>query len=568
MRPVLLALAGFLLLTLAFPTTVVRPAAMSSGGTLRLYTMAQYPLPSGASGPSQITSDKSGRIWFVEQGSNQVGSYDPASKSFFEFPIPTANALPEGIAVDPAGSVWFTELTPNGLGVLFPSNGTIREVTIPPAPDGIACGPIGVTPQGNGSIWVACEFSDQIDEYVPSLGILKQFDLPVPFSAPLQILFDRSGNFWFTAADSGMLGYATTGQLRPGTTDGIQEFAPLNSTYLTTIENPLLPSGRVITSLAIPSQIAFSPDGGSLWVSEHGSGSFDRYDIGPKTLAKYFTSTPSSSLYTQSLPNGIAVDPSGYVWVAEHYGNRIAEFDPTTGTMVEYPIPCCKSEVAAALYLTTGPNGTIWFSENIGNAIGELSLSAKAVPFEIELAPGAASIGTSGKVVVSVTVAGGSEAGGQNGTLAFRAEGVSRDGALENLSATFVPAAMNLNGTTGTATLTLVSSGLSPGAYYVTVGATSETGLISSSILKLTVSQGFQYWWALAVGLIVLISLVVALFARLARSRRRRHATSALQRRGPVTPLVRQNTVRGRRRAPLSWRWQRSKAGWRQAEVC
>jgi len=495
---------------------------------LPLYSVAQYPLPTGSTGPSQIASDHSGRIWFVEQGSNQVGSYDPSSKSFSEFQIPTQNALPEGIAVDPTGEVWFAELSINGLAVLSPENGSIKEVTIPPAPDGIGCGPIGVTPQGNGSIWVTCEFSNQIDEYVPSLGILKQFDLPVPFSAPLQVLFDRSGNFWFTAADSGMLGYATTGQLRPGTTDGIEEFAPLNSTYLTYIVNPLLPGGKVLTSLAVPSQIAFSPDGGSLWVTEHGAGSFDRYDITSKTLTKYFTTKPSSSLYTQALPNGIAVDSSGLVWVAEHYGNRIAEFDPATGSMEEYPVPCCKGEIAGTLYLATGANGTVWFTENFGNAIGELSPLGTTVPFDITMQPSAFTLATSGSATVSLDISGS----GGIGTLSFEAEGVLLDGALANLTATFDPGTLTPSGQGGTTTLSVTSSGLAPGIYCITVGGTSSsTGLISSAVLAITVSQGSEYWWAVVAVVIVFVVVGLAVVTLRVRSGRNRHGTPILQKR-------------------------------------
>ena len=527
MRRGLFTLAACVLLLVAFSPPQVQSSASEASGALPLYSLAQYPLPTGSTGPSQIASDHSGRIWFVEQGSNQIGSYDPASKSFSEFHIPTQDALPEGIAVDPAGEVWFVELTPNVLGVLSPENGAIKEVTIPPAPDGIGCGPIGVTPQGNGSVWVTCEFSNQIDEYVPSLGILKQFDLPIAFSAPLQVLFDRTGNFWFTAADSGMLGYATISQLKPGTTDGIEEFAPLNSTYLTFIVNPLLPSGKVLTSLAVPSQIAFSPDDSSLWVTEHGAGSFDRYDIASKTLTKYFTTRPDSSLYTQSLPNGIAVDPSGIVWVAEHYGNRIAEFDPTTGSMEEYPVPCCGGEIAGTLYLAMGANGTVWFTENFGNAIGELSPMGTAVPFDIALQRSAVTLGTSGTIAVPLAISGHGEG---IGTVSLEAEGVSFDGALANLTATFSPETLTPSGTGGTATLSLTSSGLASGIYYFTVGGTSSsTGLISSAVLVVTVSQGSQYWWAVAAVIIALLVVSFVVISIGVKSRKKRRGTSAAQ---------------------------------------
>jgi len=548
MRRRLVVLAASVVLVIAFSPDLVQPAASETSGALPLYTVVQYPLPVGSTGPSQIASDHSGRIWFVEQGSNQIGSYNPSSKLFSEFQIPTQSALPEGIAVDPAGEVWFAELTPNGLGVLSPGNGTIKEITIPPAPDGISCGPIGVTPQGNGSIWVTCEFSNQIDEYVPSLGILKQFDLPIAFSAPLQILFDRSGNFWFTAADSGMLGYATTSELRPDTTDGIQEFAPLNSTYVSTIENPLLPGGKVVTSLAVPSAIAFSPDGGSLWVSEHGAGSFDRYDIGSRTLTKYFTTTPSSSLYAQSLPNGIAVDSSGFVWVAEHYGNRVAEFDPTTGTMEEYPVPCCADEIAGTLYLATGGNGTVWFTEYFGNTIGELSPVGTAAPFEIALQPGAVTLGSSGTAAVTLSISATTEG---VGSLSLGAEGVSREGELANLTATFDPRTLAPGVSGRTVTLSLSSSGLAPGVYYITVGATSTAGLISSAVLEVTVSQGFQSFWAVAVGVIALAVAALVAVSRRGKSRRKRHGTSVLQKRS-VMRTMRQGSEEGMPRAPPS----------------
>jgi len=279
----------------------------------------------------------------------------------------------------------------------------------------------------------------------------------------------------------------------------------------------------------VPSQIAFSSDGSSLWVTEHGAGSFDRYDIASKTLTKYFTTKPLSSLYAQSLPNGIAVDSSGLIWIAEHYGNRIAEFDPATGSMEEYPVPCCGAEIAGALYLATGTNGTVWFTENSGNAIGELIPMGTTVPFDITLQPAAVTLGTSGTATVSLAA---SWTGGGMGTLSFEAEGVSRDGALANLTATFDPGTVTPSGPGGTATLSLTSSGLASGTYYITVGGTSSsTGLISSAVLAVTVSQGFLYWWAAAAVVIALVIVGMAAIGLRDRPRRKRHGTSVSQER-------------------------------------
>ena len=513
---------AFLLLGTIFilimPTYPLAYAGASSSPELtqKLYSISQYQLPAGASGPAQVASDSVGRIWFVEQGSNQIGSFDPTTDRVSEFNIPTAKALPEGIAIDRDGTVWFAELTSNGLGHLFPGNGTIREVTIPTGTAGLGCGPIGVTPQGNGSIWITCEFSNQIDEYVPAEDTIKVFELPIAFSAPLQILFDTSGNFWFAAADAGMLGHATVNQLRPGTSAGIEEFAPLNNTYVDVIENPLLPSGHVLTSLAVPSQLAFSSDGRSLWISEHGAGSFDRYDISTGSLTKYFTSTPLSSFYQQSLPNGISVDGSGEVWVAEHYGNRIAEFNPTTGTMTEYPIPCCGPQIAGTLYLTPGANGTVWFTENSGNALGELKPIAGSSPIIASVSSNSISLDPHGDATVKVEVTPGAGGAGASQTLNFEVAGVTRNGNLMNLTASFQPGNVTIENSAVTSTLNLQASGLKPGVYYLTVGGkSSSSGVISSAILEVTVFQGFEIVWVVAiVAVAAAVAVLLVLLSR------------------------------------------------------
>ena len=458
-----------------------------------LYTFSQYQIPQNSSQPGAITTDGGGNIWFVEQAGNVVASFDPSTGTFAAYPIPTANSIPQGIAVDAQGAVWFAELAPGKLGEIPPGSSTVREFDIPLGPDNLGCGPIGVTPHA-GSIWITCEFSNQIDEFNPSDSSFREFDLPLIFSAPIQIVFDRSGNFWFTAADVGMLGYATVAQLQPGTADGFSEFAPINSSYITTISNPLLPGGGVRTSLSIPSGVALSPDGNSLWITEHGGSSFDHYEIGSKSLVKYFTSASSFTSYPNSLPNGIAIDAQGNIWIAEHGANKVAEFDPSTGSMVEYSVPCCGAGIAGVLYLALGPNGSVWFTEFFGNAIGELTPEAGIPPASVNLNPGRIELGPTAEAMVSIEVSWGTagQEAGQN--FSFQASGITNTGSLQNATASFSPAIASLgSNSTYSTTLTISTMGLSPGTYYLTIGAvSSSTGTTSSRFLVLTVPGGNQ----------------------------------------------------------------------------
>jgi virginiamycin B lyase len=492
------------------------------------YQVIEHPLPQGSTQPWAITTDTSGDVWFVEQQSNQIGSYSPSTGQFNEFAIPTKDSLPEGIAVDASGNVWITELNSEKLGELERGTGSVVEVSIPQSTLGLACGSIGVTPSVSGNVWLTCEFSNQIDEYSPANHSFLEFSLPIFYSAPLQILFDSAGGLWFTAANADLLGYAKTSQLVNGTSDGIQEFAPINQTYISSIANPAQPSGGIVSSLWIPSQMAFSPSGGSLWITDHGAGSFDRYDLVSKTLVKYFTSRPSIQTYPDSLPNGIAVDAEGNVWIAEHYGNRIAEFNPDTGSLTEYRIPCCGSGIAGTLYLTLGENGTVWFSEFFGNAIGELVPVRGTTSISLTLPDRSVPVASNGNVTARVDIVSREEGYPTSIPMTFTVAGISRTGELGNTTYDFKPDNMSLFGNaTGSTFLHLEPNGLKPGSYELTISARSSEGNVTISTFLQLVVHGYEFPWVL-VGIASLIVASVAL-AFAVRMRFVRHQGERLQ---------------------------------------
>ncbi|MGI0092156.1 MAG: virginiamycin B lyase family protein, partial [Nitrososphaerales archaeon] len=319
------------------------------GSTVQ-YRMAQYPLPAGSSGPWAIATDSIGRVWVVEQVSNQLAAFDPSSSTFKEYTIPTPNSTANSVVVDISGNVWFTELTGDRLGELKLGATSIAEYKIPSGStsfagqsEALSCGPIGVVPSSQGSLWVLCLFSNQIDEFFPVNGTFNSFDLPVFQSGPAGLVFDHAGNFWFTAADANMIGHGVVSELRNNTSDGIQETAPQNETYTYNFDHATDFRGdteSIKSSLPTPSGIALSPDGHTLWISEHVDSSFDSYNILTKSLDRFWTSQTHQEFgYPVSFPNGLAVDAGGNVWIAEHYGNKVAEFNQGTGKLTEYVVP-------------------------------------------------------------------------------------------------------------------------------------------------------------------------------------------------------------------------------------
>jgi streptogramin lyase len=508
--------------------------------------MIQYPLPNGSKAPWAIAGDSVGRIWVVEQVSNQIAMFNPVSATYNEYNIPTPNSTANSIAVDGSGNVWFTELTANRLGELANGSSKITEYRIPNStipvsglPQNLSCGPIGVIPGPLESIWVLCLFSNQIDEFFPENATFDSFDLPIFQSGPAGLVFDHNGNFWFTAADINEIGHGILSELRANTSDGITETPPLNSTYVFDFQHTTDFKGDtqdIKSSLPTPSGIALSPDGNTLWITEHVDSSFDSYNIATKSLNRYWTSQTNGAFgYSVSFPNGIAIDSAGNVWIAEHYGNKVAEYSPSTGALNEYVVPCCKSSSAGVYTLTLGKNGTVWFVEILGDAIGELEpISQQSQSYSIKLSSNQVSVTEKPNAMVSLPLSLDYVSNSKdNATVSLEISGISSTGALSGASAQFKPPSVVVSGS-GTAidNLTISVESLKPGAYYLTISAEPSQGnVIYSSVLKLVVvgstsqySQLVSYGAIIGVvvSILVVVSLSVLRRKQAKRMRRRR----------------------------------------------
>jgi streptogramin lyase len=483
-------------------SAVAHLSISGDGNTLQFldsYTLVTHVVPTNDSGPWSIAVDPTGIVWFLEEAANQLGSYNPSTGAFKEYPIPTPSSTPIAVAADREGDVWFTELSSNQLAELPSGASQIVEHPIPGTRVSIGgsyetldCGPGAVLPGSTGTIFVACLFSNQIDEYFPSNGTFAGYDLTVFHSGPAGLLLDGKGNLWFTAADADMLGKAVVSNLKNGTSDGITEFAPVNQTYpFESSEETSFLGGTTLveSSLPTPSGIAMAPDG-KLWVTEHIDNSFDSYDPSTGSLDRYWTSqTFGAYEFDVSFPNGIAVDKNGTVWIAEHYGNRIGEFDPSSGLLTEYP--SSNSTYDGDYELTLDNSGNVWFVEIQGNAIGELVQTHDLTPISVTLQQSASLPGRGGSLMVPITF-NESRSATQSTSLALELSGVSSTGEVTNMTAQFSPADLSLSpGGSSSTSLDLATLHLAPGVYYLTLTAkASPRDVLYSVILTLTVTGG------------------------------------------------------------------------------
>jgi hypothetical protein len=218
-------------------------------------------------------------------------------------------------------------------------------------------------------------------------------------------------------------------------------------------------------------------------------------------LDKFWTSQTHNPNYTTSLPNGIAIDNAGNVWIAEHYGNKIAEFNPTTKTMIEYTLPCCGAQIAGSLYLALGMNSTVWFTEFYGNNIGELIPANSADPVSVSAGNSSYDLkSTDGNMTIPITISADS-----NQNINLDISGISGTGNLQNASAVFNPSSLSIGSShEAVSNLSITTNNLRPGIYYLTIsGKSNSTGDIYSTILSLNIESFPSYPSLLIDGAVV-----------------------------------------------------------------
>ena len=105
---------------------------------------------------------------------------------------------------------------------------------------------------------------------------------------------------------------------------------------------------------------------GVVWFAETGSGNLARYDPTTGTLNEF--PLPQSG----SRPLYVAIDNHGLVWLSETQYNQIVSFDPSSTHFTAYQIPTSGAVPGG---LAADQDGNIWFTEEIAGNIGRLSPS-------------------------------------------------------------------------------------------------------------------------------------------------------------------------------------------------
>lgn len=424
------------------------------------------------SAPTTNTQDEQAMEQRFEQQFCGTNTSPNSNVYITEVSLPTECEMPVGIAID-GSKVWYVSTKPGLLGEYDSAAGTFSEYEIPLWPTRSL--PFTAVPSwsmswtvkldgANGNVW----FTDQNNTIWRFNQATEAFDMfRVPAKYPSTMDFDSNGNLYFIGINSQSLFFGNVSKMENATSEGFREislplegFAGINLDLVTagglvvdTERNDVwvsllafqqkkgqlfqydIESDRVIRIVDLPPDLG-SPVGmeldkyGNVWVADHGTSTFFKYDPSVDNTTRFVTSIASPKIYGGSIPPNAYTLPywidkgnNGSLWFNEHTGNKIARFDPEELALIEYWVPSqnrawtlCSAEatacgIANVMQFAVNDDDQLWFTEWTENKIAKLD-GSKQVPISVST-PVEITVARGESTEIKVTVSASTDFAGQ-----------------------------------------------------------------------------------------------------------------------------------------------------------
>jgi sugar lactone lactonase YvrE len=322
----------------------------------------------GMVGPFALTFDSSGNLWVADFAGNRVLEYkapfstDEAASivigqtsftSLASATTATGLSVPNGLAFDHSGDLWVVDSSNNRVLeykapfstgeaaslVIGQASFTVNDYTITNATS--LNSPYGLAFDPSGNLWVADLLNGRVLEYTAPFSTREAASLVIGepsftatndevsktgLNAPNSLAFDSSGDLWVVDGHR-VLEYATPLVTHEAAKLVIGQNTFTNSSTATTA-----------TGLNMPNGLAFDPSG-NLWVGDklndrvlEYAAPFSTFEAASLVIgATNFTYSsqpypikPTATGLDQ--PTGLAFDSSGNLWVADGVNDRVVEY--------------------------------------------------------------------------------------------------------------------------------------------------------------------------------------------------------------------------------------------------
>ena len=380
----------------------------------------EYKIPTPCTQPLAITVDHNGLVWFAQTSTGNIAKFDPLTEMFTEYDNPIWKEA-EKIAIEvalennvehmklrsmmwgmdyfPDGTIWYTDEAIDSIWKFSLSDESYIRINYPMSEEAQSSLPQKLVI--DGSKIIINDFTGgklSFLDYAQDKQGLRHYAIPSIIEGAVVSDFgiDSDQNVWYTNwtyGEAGILvkfdypGYefqSTQGEVTKGLL--LQDF----------VEWYNFPVG-----LSTPNGVTVGSDQ-KIWIADTSSNYFFSFDPKTEEFTKYTTSIPTIDSYCNA--SGIIKNPvsntywiehhNGYLIMNQHNANRIAVFNPSSETLVEYTVPSRNPNWAdcegieycgvAQIFDFAVDGKKIWFTEWVENNIGVVDTSIP-LPFSIDI---------------------------------------------------------------------------------------------------------------------------------------------------------------------------------------
>ncbi len=322
-------------------------------GAARKYVAVEFEIPTARTEPHEISVDADGNGWVTQHRvGGKLGRLDPRTLTYTEVtPPPAASKTVQLNAIWAApgtNKLWFMDVGPNRRWLLYDTS--TKEFSQYAMSTKLRTGAAGgntMRVHPNGTVWYNAIGNNTIIRFNPKTKEFTGFHPPSGKGAPrgsaspYGMAIAGDGSIWVALQAVDKLG-----KVDPVTGD-IKEFD--------------LPKGSV------PRKGGPDADG-NVWFGLHGGGKIVKVDARTDAMTFFEPPTKNSGTYC------VSVDMKhNLVWVAQHYADMIARFDPKTGVWTEFPLPNAEEDHRRIEVDQKNPN-RIWWSGNDSNRMGYIEV--------------------------------------------------------------------------------------------------------------------------------------------------------------------------------------------------
>lgn len=265
--------------------------------------------------------------------------------------IPTPNSLPAGLAIDPAvGKVYFAQFSSGKIAELDPATDVITEWAVGSGPNHLIW--------NLGDLYFSESAGDRLARLSPSFGTYSSETLPTAGSFPqgLAMAPVTPDQIWFSELLGNRVGKLS---LTGFVFDALLPTFPTHQT-VTPQASSVSASSTFVSPRVTPGNLGMVP--AAVFTPTINNGPFDEWSL-------------ANVYFGPSMPETVAVDLGGHLWIANSVQNVLAKLDPGSGALLLFDLPGDSVAVDLAL---DGTNH-VWFTEGYAHRIGRLDVLTQEV---------------------------------------------------------------------------------------------------------------------------------------------------------------------------------------------